>query len=243
MQQGRRHRQQIGVRDLMETYSGEQVGDQVQTALARRLDRVIIWIARHWLALFNSVVALYLLLPVLAPALAKAGLTTPAAVLYTAYSVACHQLPERSYFLFGEEPLYSLSALEARGLGEGLGLFQRRAFRGNEITGYKIAICQRDLAIYGSVLLAGLLFGLARARIRALSMKVYLLFLIPIALDGLTQLFGARQSDWWLRTVTGALFGGASVWLAYPYLESVMQDVIRTEETRLRNKALTTAAE
>ena len=113
----------------MERGGREPAGDRVQTALARRVDGVVIWIARHWLALFNSVVALYLFLPILAPALASAGLTTPASLLYNAYSVTCHQLPERSYFLFGEKPLYSLSALEASGLEEGLGLFQRRAFR------------------------------------------------------------------------------------------------------------------
>ena len=116
---------------------------------------------------------------------------------------------------------------------EGLGLFQRRAFRGNEVNGYKIAICQRDVAIYGSVVMAGLLFGLLRRRVRAPSLKVYLLFLIPMALDGFSQLFGLRESNWWLRTATGALFGGASVWLAYPYLEAAMRDVIRSEEIRL----------
>ena len=206
----------------------------MQTDFARRADGIVIWIARHWLALFNSIVALYLLLPILAPALAKAGLTTPASLLYMAYSATCHQLPERSYFLFGEQPLYSLSALETSGLEEGLGLFGRRAFRGDEVSGYKIAVCQRDVAIYGSVALAGLLFALLRGRARAPSLKVYLLLLIPMALDGLTQLFGMRESNWWLRSVTGALFGGASVWLAYPYLEAAMRDVIRAEEMRLR---------
>lgn len=206
----------------------------MQTDFARRADGIVIWIARHWLALFNSIVALYLLLPILAPALAKAGLTTPASLLYMVYSATCHQLPERSYFLFGEQPLYSLSALETSGLEEGLGLFGRRAFRGDEVSGYKIAVCQRDVAIYGSVALAGLLFALLRGRARAPSLKVYLLLLIPMALDGLTQLFGLRESNWWLRSVTGALFGGASVWLAYPYLEAAMRDVIRAEEMRLR---------
>lgn len=206
------------------------------TALARQLDGVVIWIARHWLALFNGAVAIYLLLPFLAPVLARAGLTLPAAAIYSMYSVVCHQLPDHSYFLFGEKPFYSLSALEARGLEEGLGLFQRRAFRGNDITGLKIALCQRDIAIYGSVLLAGFLFGLTRKRTHAPSLKIYLLFLIPITLDGLTQFVGLRQSNWWLRTMTGALFGGASVWLAYPYLEAAMRDVIRSEEARLRNK-------
>ena len=206
----------------------------MQTDFARRADGIVIWIARHWLALFNSIVALYLLLPILAPALAKAGLTTPASLLYMVYSATCHQLPERSYFLFGEQPLYSLSALETSGLEEGLGLFGRRAFRGDEVSGYKIAVCQRDVAIYGSVALAGLLFALLRGRARAPSLWVYLLLLIPMALDGLTQLFGLRESNWWLRSVTGALFGGASVWLAYPYLEAAMRDVIRAEEMRLR---------
>ena len=218
----------------MERGSREPAGDRIQTALARRVDGVVIWIARHWLALFNSVVALYLFLPILAPALASAGLTTPASLLYSAYSFTCHQLPERSYFLFGEKPLYSLSALEASGLEEGLGLFQRRAFRGNNESGYKIAICQRDVAIYGSVVLAGLLFGLLRGRLRAPGLRVYLLFLVPMALDGFSQLFGLRESNWWLRTVTGALFGGASVWLAYPYLEAAMRDVILSEEMRLQ---------
>ena len=78
---------------------------------------------------------------------------------------------------------------------------------------------------------AGLVFAFARKRgkVRAPSLKVYLLFLIPIAVDGLTQLFGWRESNWLLRTVTGAIFGAASVWLAYPYVEDAMQEVIEVE--------------
>ena len=214
---------------------GPEPGEgRVQAEVARRVDGVVIWIARHWLALFNSLVALYLILPFLAPVLAQAGLSTPASLLYTTYSATCHQLPERSYFLFGERPFYSLSALETTGLGEGQSFFQRRAFRGNETTGYKIAVCQRDVAIYGSVVVAGLLFGLLRARIRSISLKIYLLLLVPMAFDGLSQLFGLRESNWWLRTLTGGLFGGASVWLAYPYLEAAMREVVQSEEMRLK---------
>ena len=212
----------------------EPTEGRVQAEVARRVDGVVIWIARHWLALFNSLVALYLILPFLAPVLAQAGLTTPASLLYTTYSATCHQLPERSYFLFGERPFYSLSALETTGLGEGQSFFQRRAFRGNETAGYKIAVCQRDVAIYGSVVVAGLLFGLLRARIRSISLKIYLLLLVPMAFDGLSQLFGLRESNWWLRTLTGGLFGGASVWLAYPYLEAAMREVVQSEEMRLK---------
>lgn len=213
---------------------GEQVEGRVQKEVARRVDGAVLWIARHWLALFNALVALYLLLPFLAPVLADAGLSRPASLIYSVYSATCHQLPERSYFLFGEQPFYSLSTLEKGGLPEDQGLFQRRAFRGNESAGFKVAVCQRDVAIYGSVVLAGLLFGMLRGRVRGIGLKIYLLLLIPIALDGLSQLFGLRESNWWLRTVTGALFGGASVWLAYPYIEAAMRDVVRSEEMRLR---------
>lgn len=225
----------------VDSSGGEQVEGRVQQAVALRVDGAVLWIARHWLALFNALVALYLLLPFLAPALANAGLTRPASLIYSVYSATCHQLPERSYFLFGERPFYSLSSLETGGLPEDQGLFQRRAFRGNDSTGYKIAVCQRDVAIYGSVVLAGLLFGILRGRAGGIGLKVYLLLLIPIALDGLSQLFGLRESNWWLRTVTGALFGGASVWLAYPYIEAAMRDVVRSEEMRLRHNLPDTA--
>ncbi|HXF63990.1 MAG TPA: DUF2085 domain-containing protein, partial [Caldilineaceae bacterium] len=77
----------------------------------------------------------------------------------------------------------------------------------------------------------------ARRRIRAPSLKVYLLFLIPIAVDGLTQLVGLRESNWWLRTLTGAIFGAASVWLAYPYIEDAMRDVIESEQQRQQSRS------
>ena len=202
---------------------------QPPSAVAQFADGIVLGIARHWLLLINAAVAVYLLLPLAAPLLVNAGYERPARVIYSLYSFACHQLPERSYFLFGAEPFYSLSTLEADGLLPGQNLFGRRTFTGNPLTGYKTALCQRDIAIYGSVLLGGLLFALLRRRLRPPSVKVYLLFLIPIALDGFTQLFGLRLSNWWLRSVTGAIFGGASVWLAYPYLEEAMNGVIQTE--------------
>ena len=195
-------------------------------------DGIVLGIARHWLLLINCAVAVYLFLPLSAPVLLDAGYEGPARLIYSVYSFACHQLPERSYFLFGEEPLYSISTLEANGMTPDGNLFQRRLFTGNAALGYKTGLCQRDIAIYGAVLIGGLLFGLLRRRLTAPSVKIYLLFLIPIALDGFTQLFGLRTSNWWLRTLTGALFGGASVWLAYPYLQDAMDGVIRAENAR-----------
>jgi len=91
--------------------------------------------------------------------------------------------------------------------------------------GYQMAICQRCVAMYGSIFLAGFLFGLLRGGLQPLPWKVYILLNIPVAIDGVMQLVGLWESTWWLRTATGALFGISSVWLFYPYLEGGMREV------------------
>lgn len=194
------------------------------------MDGLVHAIARHWLAIFNTIWGTYLLLPILAPILMAAGLTGPSNLIYWVYSVLCHQLPDHSYFFFGSNPVPLLPELEAHGMAHGLTLWEQRGFIGNDYLGYKAAICQRDIAIYGSVFLTGLLFNTVRQRLYPINFKFYLLFLVPIAVDGLTQLVGLHQSNWWLRTVTGALFGGASIWLAYPHVEAAMQDVLNEPE-------------
>jgi uncharacterized membrane protein len=60
---------------------------------------------------------------------------------------------------------------------------------------------------------------------------LYVLFVLPILLDGGTQLFGLRESNWLLRLITGAIFGIGTVALAYPYVENAMADVLRTART------------
>lgn len=187
------------------------------------LDKQIFRLAEHWLLAVNLIMAVYAGLPFLAPYLMANGLNPPARAIYALYSPFCHQLPSRSFFLFGPQMVYSFDAL-----------WDTRAFIGNESMGYKMAHCQRDTAIYTSILLAGIAFGLVRHRLKPLSWKVYLLLVAPMAVDGFTQLIGLHQSNWLWRTITGALFGLASVWLIYPYLEEGMKDVRRTAKERLR---------
>lgn len=192
-------------------------------------DGIVNGIARHWLLMFNLAVAIYVGLPFLAPILMNAGLTVPASVIYGLYSFTCHQLPDHSYFLFADTATPNLAILESWGMAAGLDPFSQRSFIGDSGVGYKVALCQRDVAIYASVVVGGLLFALLRKRIKAPSLKIYALFLVPIAVDGLSQMVGLRESNWWLRSVTGALFGLASVWLAYPYINEAMQDVLDTQ--------------
>ncbi len=96
------------------------------------------------------------------------------------------------------------------------------------ILGHQVAWCERDVAIWGSFLAAGLIFGAVRTWLRPLDLRLYLLLCVPMALDGVTQLFGWRESTWELRTITGTLFGLASAWLVLPILQRGMDDVRRS---------------
>jgi uncharacterized membrane protein len=204
--------------------------------LSNAINRLAMGIARHWLAIFNIVVAVFVLLPFLAPVLMHAGATSAGTLIYKVYAPTCHQLPERSIFLFGPEPFYTVPELEAdHYVPAGINIFQREQLRwaGSGAAGWKVAICERDIAIYGSMLIAGLVFALLRPRLRRggkwpkMPVWMYLLFLLPTAIDGFTQLFGLRESTPGLRFITGALMGAATVWFAYPYVEEAMADVLK----------------
>jgi uncharacterized membrane protein len=198
-------------------------------------ERLLLFVAANWLLILNLAVFIFVALPVLAPVLAEAGYTRPALWIYSAYRVTCHQLPYRSFFIGGPEFDYSVAQVEAvTGTTNPYALLHRPLV--NSTLGSQMAFCHRDLAIYVAVLAAGVVFGLLRDRgVRPLPFKVFLLFLVPIAVDGFTQLLGgivpflpARESTWLLRTVTGALFGIGGVWLAYPYIDEGMRDVERS---------------
>jgi len=90
---------------------------------------------------------------------------------------------------------------------------------------FQVALCERDLALYGGACLAGLLFASLRKRLRPLPIPVWIVLISPLVLDGTTQLLGLRLSTWQLRTVTGLLASGATVWLVYPYLEQGFRDI------------------
>jgi len=104
------------------------------------------------------------------------------------------------------------------------------------VFGHQAAYCQRDTAIYTTIFVAGLGFTAIRHRLPPLPWKWFFVLITPMAIDGFTQLFGWRTSNWQLRTITGVLFGLASVWLAYPYLQIGMADLER-DATRQRQRA------
>jgi uncharacterized membrane protein len=188
-------------------------------------------LAKHWLALVNLALGLYVGLPLLAPILMAAGWTTPAKVIYFVYRPTCHQRPDRSYFFGGPEIVYSPDALAAAGVD--VNPLARDI--GNQAVGWKVAFCERDVAIYGTIFLAGLLFAVFRRRREnwLMPFRYYIPFIVPMGVDGILQMFGVYESNWILRTITGTIFGLGSVLFAYPYLDDAFADVRRTINGKL----------
>lgn len=220
-----------------------------------RSDKVSLWIGRHYMLFFNLLVLIYVGLPFLAPVLKRAGADLPALAIYRAYGFMCHQLGFRSFFLFGEQPFYPRAAAniegyltfsEATGLSEGSNgdeLFQAARYEGDELVGYKVALCERDVAIYLGFLLFGIIFALSGHRIPALHWAVWLgLAIVPIGLDGFSQIFSQpplnfipyRESTPFFRVLTGGLFGVMTAWFGYPMVEESMAETRQVLEAKLR---------
>ncbi len=97
--------------------------------------------------------------------------------------------------------------------------------RSSFLFGHQICYCDRCLGIYTSLFFATLAFGLVRQHLRPLPWQIYPIFVIPMAIDALTQIIGLRYSSFELRVITGSLFGIGSAWLVLPYLEQGFRDV------------------
>lgn len=98
--------------------------------------------------------------------------------------------------------------------------------------GHQVAFCHRCAAMYTAIVLAGLVFGLARRHVRPASLKIAGLLLLPMLLDGGSHLIDDLLSlgwrgggdaigtpNFWLRMATGALVGVATFVALYPRVE------------------------
>ncbi len=209
-----------------------------------KADKFSRWFSRRYMVILNAIAFFYVFLAILAPVFMKVGLQAPARVIYKVYSPLCHQLAFRSFFLFGEQPYYPRELAGVEGIftyGEATGfdeydLVTARQFLGNEAMGYKMALCERDIAIYGAILIFGIIFSLTGKKIPPLPWYLWILIgLGPIGLDGFSQLLSQtgldifnwlplRESTPLLRSMTGGLFGLMTAWFGYPYLEESIQE-------------------
>jgi uncharacterized membrane protein len=68
-----------------------------------RIDRRIYRFSRHWLLYFNLIAFFLAAMPFIIPFIASHGYHGLASWLYTSFGLMCHQMPERSFTLFGEQ--------------------------------------------------------------------------------------------------------------------------------------------
>jgi len=224
---------------------------QVAPLKITRADRFSFWISRRYMTVLNLLVLLYVGLPFLAPVMMISGATGAGGLIYRIYGAVCHQLAFRSWFLFGEQPAYPRQVAGVDGLipyGEITGLSEEdqvaaRQFTGNPIVGYKVALCQRDIAIYGGILIFGLVFSATGKKLKPIPWYLWFLIgILPIAVDGFSQLFSQqpfnlislRESTPFLRTLTGFLFGLTTAWFGYPLVEETMVDIRHHYESKLK---------
>jgi len=154
--------------------------------------------------------------------------------------------------LFGEQAYYprELAGIEGVITYEELAdtheidLFAARDFTGNPVTGYKVALCERDVAIYLFMLLFGLAFWASGRRIKSIPWYLWVILgLGPMGLDGFSQLpsLAAGLPDWLplrestplMRTLTGGMFGWMTAWYLFPMLEESAREAGHIVEHKL----------
>ena len=167
------------------------------------------WFRRAWFPVLFAALTAFLSLPFLDPVFMHWGWEGPARAIYAVFSVLCHQLPERSYFLFGPKATYSLAEIQAAWQPTN-NLLILRQFIGNPEMGWKVAWSDRMVSMYTSILPFSLFWWTLRRRLRPLPWWGFTLLLLPMAVDGGTHLVsdlaglgqGFRDSNAWLATLT-----------------------------------------
>lgn len=196
--------------------SSVEVSSTVKPSSASWINR---WFENHWLLTFNTGWGIFVTLPWLAPVFMVLGLTWLGRAIYFVYNFFCHQLPERSWFLFGPSFSYTQAQI-AEAWGRPLETIAynelvRRHFIGTAELGWKVAWSDRMVSMYTSIFIFGLIYAFLRERgirFNGISWWLFVILILPMALDGTTHLINDmfrlqfRQTNEWAVILTGGVF-------------------------------------
>ena len=171
------------------------------------------FLRRYWIIPLSITLGVYVGLPFLAPIFMHLGWNSASRVIYFVYSWLCHQLPERSFFLFGPKFTYSLTEVQNAWQNTFNPVILRQ-FIGNPAMGWKIAWSDRMVSMFTSLWLFGLLWWFVRRRLKPLPWWGLILFLLPMAVDGTSHFIsdlagigqGFRAENLWLVELTRHIF-------------------------------------
>lgn len=120
------------------------------------------------------------------------------------------------------------------------------------LLGHQVAFCYREAAMYTALFVGGLIYAGVRHRLRPIRLRLLLLLLLPLLLDGGTHTLGdfvpaldIRGTDdslgsfnWWARMISGVLFAVGFILGIYTRLDrdlrGVGEDDARPDGIRVR---------
>jgi uncharacterized membrane protein len=170
-------------------------------------------LSRFWIVFFLLLYGVFIGLPFMAPFLMHIGWRAAGIAIYSVYSLLCHQLPERSFFLFGPHITYSLAEIQNTWQNTSNPLVLRQ-FIGIPEMGWKVAWSDRMVSMYTSIWLFGIIWWLVRRKIKPLPWWGLVLLVSPMLIDGFSHMVsdlagigqGFRDSNTWLVTLTSSFF-------------------------------------
>ena len=166
-------------------------------------------VCQYWMLIFTILYGIFVGLPFLAPVFMHLGWTVPAKAIYTIYSFLCHQLPERSFFLFGPKAMYSMSEIASTHWNVS-DIANLRHFIGTPALGWKVAWSDRMVSMFTSILFIAWAWWPNRKRTRPLPLWILILLLVPMGIDGGTHMIsdiqhwggGFRDTNAWVVALT-----------------------------------------
>lgn len=183
---------------------------------------------KFFYGIFTVIMAIVVFLIFYTPYIALAGNTLADSLYNPGFSWACHQKISRSLCMFKTTDGNYYVADCTKQSNEYIVNDNKIKSIKNEQgeLGYKMPVCSRDIAIYGAMLIAAIIYPFMRKLDdKNVPPTIYLLLaLVPIGLDGGLQLlselgirvFGAYESTNLIRTVTGAIAGFALPFYIFP---------------------------
>ncbi len=193
----------------------ESSRNMIDKTVAAPVGEISGWLKRHWFLLAILIVAVYVGLPWLAPVFMRLGWTKAGNAIYLVYMTQCHQMPQRSFFLFGNNLMVPLTEVQSVWKNSSNPLILRQ-FTGNSEMGWKVAWSDRMVYMYTGVILWGIIFFYPqRKKLKPLPWWGFLLLLAPMAIDGTTHFIsdivggigsGFRDGNQWLAALTNRTF-------------------------------------
>jgi uncharacterized membrane protein len=107
------------------------------------------------------------------------------------------------------------------------------------IFGHQLGLCARNFSIYTAMFLGSLIFVLSKKRLPGLPWWLWILMILPMAWDGITQMFGLRESTWELRLLTGTLFGLGNIWFVLPMIQKSLDETPASQQMYFQPQMMT----